>query len=148
MSMKTIKLLVCVAAPVVALGVGAVAPASAAPVMSGHYIETDTAPSTGQTTTTDWYFTPCGDGCASGAFTPNGPAKTQAKLVNGQWKMETGPDPILCTDGTKVPSALSSFYTWDPNTLAGTAQSTYQVPACGNAVGTQQTVNLQFRQAP
>jgi hypothetical protein len=116
--------------------------------MSGHYIEPDTAPTTGQTTTLDWYFTPCGDGCASAAHTPNGPAQTQAKLVNGQWKMETGPDQVVCTDGTKINSALSSFMTWDPNTLAGTVQITYQVPACGHPAGTQQTVNMQLRQAP
>jgi hypothetical protein len=39
-------------------------PSDRTPQMSGHYIETDTSEN-GQTTTSDWYFTPCGDGCAS-----------------------------------------------------------------------------------
>jgi hypothetical protein len=68
--------------------------------MSGHYIRTDTS-STGQTVDSDWYFTPCGDGCASLAFTPGGPAKAQAQLVSGQWTMDVADTPAACSDGSK-----------------------------------------------
>jgi hypothetical protein len=92
MAMKnTVKFVaVCVATPVAALGVGSAAPASAAPEMSGHYIDTKANPETGGSTTSDWYVTPCGDGCAD--VTVN---QTQLKglilsgrccwMVNGQW---------------------------------------------------------------
>ncbi|MBV8861683.1 MAG: toll/interleukin-1 receptor domain-containing protein [Mycobacterium sp.] len=127
---------------------GVAAPASASSTgqtISGHYIETDTG---AISTTLDWYFTPCGDGCAMASHTPSGTTRFQVRLVNGQWRMETGPDQINCTDGTKVPSALSVVETWDPNTLAGTVQETYQVPACGHPAGTQETINIQLRRAP
>ena len=120
-------------------------PASAAPVLSGHYVETETFPPTGQTTTNDWYFTPCGDGCASVAS--NGSPLAQARLVNGQWRMDATADSV-CSDGTRVQKAFSNHYTWDPNTLAGTAQITANVAACGRPVGDTFSVNVQFRQAP
>jgi hypothetical protein len=115
--------------------------------MSGHYINTATTPH-GITDSYDWYFTPCGDGCASvtiGGPTP-GPVG-QARLVNGQWTMDTT-GPATCGDNTNVPSALTSHYTWDPNTLAGTAQLTLNVPACAEPAGYQQTNSVQLRQAP
>ena len=53
-----------VAAASAAAAVGTATPASAAPEMSGHYIETETA-ANDRSATDDWYFTPCGDGCES-----------------------------------------------------------------------------------
>jgi hypothetical protein len=138
------------------LAIGAASPAWADPQdphdrknnqMSGHYIRTETA-STGQPVTADWYATPCGDGCASIALnTPNTQPFGQARLVNGQWAIDDTSDAV-CPDGTVVPSASSTHYAWDANTLAGTAQLTLKVPACGNPAGYQQTNKLQLRQAP
>ena len=135
------------------LALGLAAPTSAAPAMSGHYIETGTDPSTGQPftsggqpVTNDWYFTPCGDGCASAAVTPGGQALGQAGLVNGQWTLDTI-DEVSCHDGSSVPSALSNHRTWDPDTLAGTLQETYKVPACGRPAEYSSNLNIQLRQA-
>ena len=126
------------------LAVGFAAPASAAPVMSGHYIITYTSPN-GQVTTADWYVTPCGDGCAS--INSNGGPVGQARLVNGQWTMDvTGI--AACPDGTRVPDAFSDHYTWDPNTLAGTVRITNTAGACGKPVGDSGTISMQLRQAP
>src|SRR6516225_8580974 len=58
-------------------------PSDRTPEMSGHYVETDTAQN-GQTTTGDWYFTPCGAGWASAANTPGG-RSMQVQLVGGKW---------------------------------------------------------------
>lgn len=121
------------------------APAAAANEMSGHYLETDTTPD-GRQTTNDYYFTPCGDGCALVSDTPGGPTVAQAHLVNGQWTMDTLSD-AGCPDGTSVPNALLTHRTWDPNALAGTNQVSLTVPACGNPGGFQETNNLQFKQA-
>ena len=115
------------------------------PTMNGHYIYSSTL--NGQTATKDFYFTPCGDGCAAAANTPGGPA-TQARLINGQWTLDTAKSAAVCADGSQVPDAVSNHLTWDPNTLAGTSQATINVPACGQPVGYTQTSNLQFRQAP
>jgi hypothetical protein len=38
---------------------------------------------------------------------------------------------VTCADGTHIRNVSSSHSTWDPNTLAGTVQSTYNMPACG-----------------
>src|ERR1700741_2211020 len=97
-------------------------PSDRTPQMSGHYIETDTSEN-GQTTTSDWYFTPCGDGCASAASTPGGHS-LQVQLVGGKWKMDTI-DPAQCPDGTQIPNALRTRVTWDSKTLEGTGISTY-----------------------
>jgi len=132
------------AAILAAAALGAAAPASAAPVMSGHYIEIETG-AAGQSTTNDWYVTPCGDGCAS--INSNGGPVGQARLVNGQWTMDvTGM--AACPDGTRVPNAFSDHYTWDPNTLAGTVRITNTAGACGKPAGDSGTVNMQVRQAP
>ena len=40
------------------------APVSTADPLNGHYIETETYPD-GHQVHTDWFVTPCGDGCAS-----------------------------------------------------------------------------------
>jgi hypothetical protein len=116
------------------------------PTMSGHYKATSTTPG-GQSVTRDWYFTPCGDGCASVADTPGGQPFSQARFVNGQWIDDTTGN-ATCADGTRVDGATVSHYTWDPNTLAGTVGITYKVPACGQPAGYQWTANLQFTQVP
>jgi len=112
------------------LAVGSAATAWADPTMSGHYISTVTSES-GETTTSDWYFTPCGDGCASVANTSGGPAFAQARLLNGQWTLvwHSG---AFCPEGSRVPGAYSSYATWDPNTLAGKDASGITRPICGS----------------
>src|ERR1700741_238999 len=134
-----------VAAAFAAVAVGAATPASAAPGMSGHYIETEPAAS-GRSTTDDWYFIPCGDGCASVAR-KGAPAFGRAQLVGGQWKFDLTGSTAMCQDGTQVPNALSAHYTWAPSTLAGTVQSTADVAECGDPAGYQVSDNIQLRQA-
>jgi hypothetical protein len=143
------------------LALGLAAPAGAAPApfpadfqTDAHYISTQINPKTGQPftfqghpVTNDWYFSPCGDGCASAARTPGGPPLGQAHLVNGQWVLDTT-DGADCPDGTNVPNAIAAHRTWDPNTLAGTVQTTGLQPACGNPVGVPETVNIQFQLVP
>ena len=78
---------IAAAAMLAGLAAGTASTASAAPTMSGHYIVNETSPQ-GYSTTMDWHFTPCGDGCAS--VTIGGPAPGpmgQARLVtgNGHW---------------------------------------------------------------
>jgi hypothetical protein len=142
----TVTKSLAVAATFAAVVVGAATPASAAPEMSGHYIETETAAS-GRSTTSDWYFAPCGDGCASVA--PKGAkAFGRAQLVGGQWILDVTGETAICQDGTQVPNALSAHYTWDPSTLAGTVQTTADAPECGDPAGYQATDNIQLRQAP
>jgi hypothetical protein len=111
--------------------------------LSGHYTWTSTNPN-GQSTSGDYYFTPCGDGCASVATTPGGPAVGQARLVDGQWTMD-GTWSVSCSGGTPGADPQSYHDTWDPNTLAGTDVITTTGPACGSH---QQTNNLQLTQAP
>jgi hypothetical protein len=77
----TVLRAIVAAAMLTGLAVGAAGTACAAPTMSGHYIMTATSES-GLTTTSDWYFTSCGDGCASVAGTPGGPAFGQARLLD------------------------------------------------------------------
>jgi hypothetical protein len=137
------------AAMLAGLAVGTASTAWAAEsTMSGHYLRTETDPQTGQSETDDWYATPCGDGCASLADTPGGPVLSQARLVNGQWTLDSAVHTLSCPDGTVLPNAVSAHYTWDPNTLAGTVQVTYNVPACGNPAGYLTTNFVQIRQAP
>jgi hypothetical protein len=141
----TVTKSLAVAATFAAVAVGAATPASAAPEMSGHYVVTETA-ANGQSTTDHWYFSPCGDGCASVA--PKGAkAFGQAHLVGGQWTLDVTGEMAMCPDGTQVPNALSAHYTWDPSTLAGTVQTTADAPECGDAAGYQATAKIQLRQA-
>jgi hypothetical protein len=137
---------VAVTAMLAGVALGLAAPVTAADQMSGHYIETETDPADGHTDTYDWYFTPCGAGCASitGA---RGGQFGQAQLVNGQWTFDTSADDD-CTDGTRTPNALSIHYAWDPNTLAGTVLATRTVPVCGYSAGSQYSLNVQLTQAP
>lgn len=139
---------IAAAAMLAGLAVGTASAAWAETMMSGHYTRTETNPQTGQSETDDWYATSCGDGCASLASTPGGPDLSQAELVNGQWTMDSAVHTLSCPDGTVVPNAVSAHYMWDPNTLAGTVQVIYNVPACGNPAGYQTTNFVQIRQAP
>ena len=127
------------------LATGTASPAWADQTMSGHYVETVTDPSSGQSITNDWYFTPCGDGCAS--VVSNGSPLGQTRLVNGQWVMDVDGYPAGCADGSTVPNAATAHWTWDPNTLAGTQQITDKVAVCGNPAGFTFTNNFQLRQA-
>lgn len=125
---------------------GAGAASAAPPTMSGHYIATASGPS-GVSTTSDWYFTPCGGGCASVAIAPGAPAFVLARLVNGQWTMDWSSDAV-CPDGTRVPGALFSNDAWDPNTLAGTDSSSPITKwACGYQLRPYVTNSLQLTYA-
>jgi serine/threonine protein kinase len=120
-------------------------PPAQAATMSGHYTMTVIDPRNSATVTSDWYFTPCGDGCANASASSPIPG-AQARLVNGQWTMD-GPVTIRCPDGTNVPGVQTAHYTWDPNTLVGTLQATQTKGACGFSPGSG-TMNVQLRQAP
>jgi hypothetical protein len=142
----TVARVIAATAMFAGLGVGTASTAWADTTMSGHYIKTSTN-SEGKVTTADWYFTPCGDGCASVSFGP-GRGQGQAQLVNGQWTLDLQNDTAHCPDGSSLPGAMNDHFTWDPNTLAGTSVATYNVPACGHPAGFQYTNNVQLRQAP
>lgn len=133
------------AAAFAAVAVVAATPAAAAPEMRGHYIETETA-SNDRSATDDWYFTPCGDGCESVAR-KGVKAFGQAHLVGGQWILGISGEAAMCPDNTQVPNALSAHYAWDPNTLAGTVQTTADAAECGDPAGYQVTDQIQLRQA-
>lgn len=90
-----------------------------APTMNGNYTETATTPS-GQTFNTSWTVNSCGDGCV---------------YIKA------------CSDGAYVLYATSSHLTWDPNTLAGTAEHTYLIPACGHPAGYSYTDQIQIKQS-
>ena len=135
---------IAAAAMLAGLAVGTASGAWADPTMSGHYTWTSTSP-TGESSSGDYYFTPCGDGCASVASTPGGPAVVHVRLVNSQWTMD-GTWSVRCSDGTSGAKPEPYHDTWDPNTLAGTDTLTYSVPACGHPAGYQQINKLQLRQ--
>jgi hypothetical protein len=128
------------------LAIGAPGTASAAPTMSGHYIMAATSQS-GETTTSDWYFTSCGDGCASVASTSGGQAFGQARLRDGWWTLVWHSD-APCLSGSTVPGAFSSYDTWDANTLAGTDEyGPTSTAVCGSGAKPRATNNLQLTQA-
>ena len=135
-----------VAATFAAVSVEAPAPASAAPVMSGHYIKKTTDPTGGgHTLTEDWFFTPCGDGCAD-MSSPAAGGGARAMLVNGQWTIDSVSD-VVCKDGTTEGLAANTHYTWDPNTLAGTVQVIQRQATCEHAPQSY-TVSVQLTKAP
>jgi hypothetical protein len=121
--------------------------APAASVMKGHYIETTTNGTSGQSVHNDWYVTPCGDGCADIAVGEPSTPPVQAKLINDQWSMDTVSHEV-CADGIKVPEAFSAHYLWDPHTLTGTIRTTNQIAACGDPAGHVGTQNIQLKQVP
>jgi hypothetical protein len=133
------------AAAVGAVAVGAAGPASAAPAMSGHYIKTITGPTGGgRTVIEDWFFTPCGDGCAD-MSSPAAGGGARAMLVNGEWSMDSISD-VVCKDGTTEGLAANTHYTWDPNTLAGTVQVIQKQAVCDHAPQSY-TVSVQLAKA-
>jgi hypothetical protein len=134
------------AAVLAGLAFGAPGTAWAAPTMNGHYVMTVTSDS-GETTTSDWYFTSCGDGCASVAVTPGGSAFGQAQFRDGQWTLVWHSD-VVCPGGTHIPGALSSYDTWDPDTLAGTdLAATTLKQTCGNDARLHATQRMQLTPA-
>jgi hypothetical protein len=133
-----------VTAVLAGLAVGTASNGWADTTMSGPYTAIDTS-SAGRSTTSTWSFAPCGDECAN-VDLGNG-MTSQARFANGQWVMDVAGDAADCGDGTQVPGAQDIHYSWDANTLAGTAKVTYTVPACGHATGTWKHT-IQLRQAP
>jgi hypothetical protein len=115
--------------------------------MSGHYTETQTSPDhpNNPPNVRDWYFTPCGDGCASVADQQGGPTMGQAQLTSGQWTLDTTDD-VDCEDNSTVSNALSAHRTWDATTLAGTLALKQILPACGDPAGGGWSMNIQFKQ--
>jgi hypothetical protein len=114
--------------------------------MSGHYIKTTTDPTgVGHTVTEDWYFTPCGDGCADVSSPARG-GSARAMLVNGQWTIDSTDD-VVCKDGTTEGYGAQAHYTWDPNTLAGTVQVIQRQAVCDHAPQSY-TVSVQLKKAP
>lgn len=113
-----------------------------APTMNGNYTETATTPS-GQTFNTSWTVNSCGDDCV---YIKAGVGGSQARLVDGQWVLDTMNN-VTCSDGAYILYATNSRLTWDPNTLAGTAQHTYLIPACGHPAGYSYTDQIQIKQS-
>ena len=91
--------------------------------MNGHYVRTVTN-AKGQAVTNDWYFTPCGDGCAQLTTPPT----AQARLVNGQWTMDLVSDAV-CPDGSTVPAARGAHYMWDRRMRQAERESLISHPA-------------------
>ncbi|MDM4141485.1 MULTISPECIES: hypothetical protein [Mycobacterium] len=112
------------------------------PTMNGNYTETATTPA-GATFNTSWAVNSCGDGCI---FIKAGLGGSQARLIDGQWVLDTMNN-VACADGSSVQYASSSHMTWDPNTLEGTAQQTYVIPACGHPAGYSYTDQIKIKQA-
>lgn len=54
---------------------------------------------------------------------------------------------VTCSDGAYILYATRSHITWDPNTLAGTADHTYLIPACGHPAGYAYTDQIQIKQS-
>jgi hypothetical protein len=109
--------------------------------MNGSYTATSTTPS-GKHIDSSWTVNGCGDGCL---YIKAGAGGGMAYLVDGQWVLDTMNNLYCPDDRTWVQMATSAHMTWDPNTLAGTSQITYLVPACGKPAGTTQTNQLQLK---
>lgn len=117
------------------------APVSSADPLNGHYIETETYPDGHQDPPSDWYISPCGDGCA------NIQHLGQAHLDGNTWTLD-GKGGVSCEQGGDVHDAINFHYTWDANTLDGTVQITNNVAACGNPQGYQESNHLHLAPAP
>jgi hypothetical protein len=116
------------------------APVSSAD-LNGHYIETETYPDGHQDPPSDWYISPCGDGCAQIQHLG------QAHLNGNQWTLD-GRGGVTCEDGGDVHDAISYHYAWDANTMDGSVQITNNVAACGNPQGYQENNKLHLAPAP
>lgn len=110
------------------------------PTMNGSYTLTSTSPG-GKAMTTDWSVSSCGDACV---YVKAGAGGSQARLIGGQWVMDTMDD-LRCADGTYTQFATNAHYTWDPNTLAGTNEISYFMPACGHPAGFHQTNQISIK---
>jgi len=113
------------------------------PTMDGSYTLTSTTPA-GATFTSSWTVNSCGDGCV---WIKAGAGGSPAHLIDGQWVLDTMNN-VNCADGSYIQYATSSHMTWDPNTLAGTAQQTYIIPACGHPPGYSYTDQIQIQATP
>ncbi|OBI81071.1 hypothetical protein A9X00_09735 [Mycobacterium sp. 1245805.9] len=108
--------------------------------MSGHYLKTTTDPGAGRTFTENWYFTPCGDGCADMSSPATG-LSGRAMLVDGQWTIDSTED-IVCKGGVTEGNAANAHYMWDANTLTGTVQVVQNRGVCDHP---PQSYSLSFR---
>lgn len=120
--------------------------------LNGHYVQHQYDQATGRPITSggrvvtdDWYFTPCGAGCA--ALVAGGEPSGVAHLGNGQWTLDSIAN-VACPDGTRVDKVQSTHSAWDANTLAGTQTSTFTAPACGTPKGFSYTLRTQLTPAP
>jgi hypothetical protein len=132
------------AAMLAGLAVGTATTAWADP-MSGSYTLTSISPG-GTKMTTDWTVQPCGggyggDGCI---YVKAGAGGSQAHLIDGQWVLDTMND-LRCPDGQYLMFATNAHMVWDPNTLAGTNQISYIMPACGHPAGYVQTNQISLK---
>ena len=135
----------CLASTAIFTGLATALAAPASSDINGHYTFTETD-AAGAAASSDWYVSPCGDGCLAVALTPGGPTK-QAHLVDGQWVLDST-DSLECEDGTHAPDATTAHFSWNPDTLAGTVVSTDVKPVCGQQAGHQETNNMTLKQVP
>jgi hypothetical protein len=141
--MATARRLLAATAMFAGLAVSAASTAWAdTPTMDGSYNAVMTGP-TGKKFTTPWTVNACGDGCLR---ITAGLGWSQAHLVDGQWVLDTM-DNVSCSDGSRSLYGANAHLTWDPNTLAGTAEHTYITGACGRPPGYSQTDQLEIKQA-
>jgi hypothetical protein len=113
------------------------------PTMSGNYTETTTTPG-GKTIDNSWAINSCGDGCL---WIKAGLGASQAKLVDGQWVMDTMSNVSCAGTGEYTLYGTSTHTTWDANSLAGTAAHTYIVGTCGKPAGYTQVDQISIKQA-
>jgi hypothetical protein len=116
-----------IAASFATVAVGAAIPASADLEMSGHYTMTYSEH------TDDYYFTPCGDGCASVTDTPGGKPFGTAHFNDGKWTLVDPDTDVSCDDGSTVEHAATSVKTWDAKTLTGVSHVTEKKAICGES---------------
>ena len=112
------------------------------PTMNGSYTETSTTPS-GKTIDNSWAVNSCGDGCL---WIKAGLGASQARLVDGQWVMDTMSN-VTCAGGGYTLYGTSTHTTWDPTSLTGTATHTYITGACGRPPGDTQVDQISIKQA-
>lgn len=125
------------------MAVGSASPAWAdTPTMSGSYTETVTTPS-GKTIDNSWTVNSCGVGCL---WVKAGLGASQAKLVDGQWVMDTMSN-VSCADGSYTLYGTTTHTTWDPSSLAGESDHTYVMGACGQPAGYVQVDKIAIKQA-
>jgi hypothetical protein len=112
------------------------------PTMRGHYTETETNPTTGQSTTYEFDFTPCGEGCADATMSDG--ILVRARLYGSQWGMDINGG-AACPDGSHVPGVLTVHLVWDAYTLTGTASATSKYAVCGSPPSYTNINNIRFR---